>query len=129
MARADPTEHALLKLELRRFSARCDDQRAMIERADSIREIVRLANIPIPYRLATDYVARDQQRRVQIVAEERIRDLVRQMIDSHQRADEVEFKMKVRKQFQEELNSLSGPHAHLRTWAINQWLIAEQQAR
>lgn len=126
MARPDPTEHALLKLELRRFCARCADQHAMIERADSMREIARLANIPIPYRLATDYAARDQQKRVQQAAEDRIRDLVRQMIDSYQRSEEGEFKLKVAKQFQEEINHLVGPLAPLRAWANNRWTQAEQ---
>lgn len=126
MARPDPTEQALLRLELRRFSTRCDELHAMIERADSMREIARLANVAIPYRLAGEYAALDQQRRVQHAAEERIRDLVRQMIDSYQRADESEFKLKVAKKFQEEINHLVGPLAPLRAWALNRWALAEQ---
>jgi hypothetical protein len=125
MSRADPTEQALIRLELRRFAARCDQQEGSIRRADSLREVGRLAAIAIPYRLTNEYESRDLQRRVLQLAEERARELIDEQIGVFVRA-EPGYREKQRGKMREDWMNLTGPLAHLRNWAQNKLNIAEQ---
>lgn len=125
MARADPTGQTLIRLELRRFASRCDTQEGLIRRADTLREVARLANVPIPYKLATVYEARDYQRRVLIAAEDRARELIAEQIEAFRRGEE-DFREKQRLKMREDWANLTGPLSHLRAWANNQLQVAEQ---
>lgn len=125
MSRADPTEQALIRLELRRFASRCDQQEGLIRRADSLREVSRLANVAIPYRLTNEYESRDLQRRVLQVAEERAREIIDGQVDVFVRAEE-SYREKQRGKMREDWSNLTGPLAHLRNWAQNKLNIAEQ---
>lgn len=125
MARADPAEQAMIRMELRRFMARCDMQEGQIRRADSLREVARLTNISIPYKLANEFEARDVQRRVSHAAEERARELITDQVDAFRRA-EGDFQQKLRSKMREDWANLTGPLGHLRTWANSRLLVAEQ---
>jgi hypothetical protein len=127
MARADPAEHALIRLELRRFGARCDTQEGLIRRADTLREVGRLASVALPYKLSNEYEARDLQRRVTQVAEERARELIGEQVDLFARA-EGEFKEKLRLKIRDDWANLTGALGHLRSWANNRLQVAEQNA-
>lgn len=125
MARADPAEQALIRLEMRRFAARCDTQEGQIRRADSLREVARLSSIAIPYKLSTEYEARDWQRRVALTAEERARELIVEQVELYARG-ECEFREKHLLKMREDWANLTGPLGHLRTWANNRLQVAEQ---
>jgi hypothetical protein len=74
MALRDPVDKNLLRMEVRRFATRCDGQIASIERADTLREVSRLAtSMTLPYAISGDYSARDALRVVQTRAEDRAR--------------------------------------------------------
>ncbi len=125
MARADPAEHALIRLELRRFESRCDAQEGLIRRADTLREVARLANIAVPYKLTNEFEARDHQRRVNLIAEERARELIVELVDLFSRS-EGEFREKLRLKMRDDWANLTGPLGHLRSWANNRLQVAEQ---
>jgi hypothetical protein len=125
LARADPTEQALIRLEMRRFTARCEAQEGLIRRADTLREVARLASIAVPYKLAAEYEARDCQRRVATVAEERARELIVEQVELFSRG-ESDFREKQRLKMREDWANLTGPLGHLRTWANNRLQVAEQ---
>lgn len=125
MARADPAEQALIRLELRRFVSRCDTQEGLIRRADTLREVARLANIAVPYKLANELDAREYQRRVALTAEDRARELVTEQVAEFNRA-EGDFKDKLRAKMRDDWSNLTGSLGHLRNWANTRLLAAEQ---
>ena len=125
MARADPVEQAMIRMELRRFAGRCDTQEGLIRRADTLREVARLVSIAIPYKLANEYDARDIQRRVVSTAEERARELIAEQVELFKRTDG-DFKDKQRGKMREDWANLTGQLAHLRNWANNKLTVAEQ---
>ena len=125
MARGDPAEQAVLRLEARRFGSRCDMQSALIQRADSLRELARLAIIPLPFRLGEDYASRDAQRRVSLAAEERAREIIREQIDHYLRA-EPERQEHLRSKIADDWANLTGALSHLRTWAQGKLMAAQQ---
>lgn len=125
MARGDPADQAMLRLEARRFVGRCDMQEASIHRADTLREVTRLVGIRLPYRLAEDFASRDAQRRVTRAAEERAQEIIHEQIDRYLRA-EGDQSEKQKAKMTEDWNNLTGPLGHLRTWARNKLLAAEQ---
>ncbi|HTY98699.1 MAG TPA: hypothetical protein VMB75_02610 [Rhodocyclaceae bacterium] len=125
MARGDPTDTALLRLELRRFASRCDGQEGLIRRADSLREISRLAFMSPPYRIAGELETRDLLRRLSLVAEERAREIVQEQIDGYLRA-EPDYRQKFKGKMHDDWANLTGPLAHLRSWAQNKLNLAEQ---
>lgn len=125
MTRADPAEQTLIRLELRRFVTRCDLQEGLIQRADTLREVARLVSISIPYKLSNEYEARDLQRKVTQMAEQRARELIAEQVETFMRG-EPDFREKLRGQFREDWANLTGPLGHLRTWAQNRLNIAEQ---
>jgi len=125
MSRADPAEQALIRLELRRFVTRCDMQEGLIRRADTLREVARLMSMPIPYKLTNEFEARDLQRKVTQLAEQRARELVAEQISVFMRG-EAGFREKMRSKMRDDWANLTGPLGHLRTWAQNQLNVAEQ---
>lgn len=125
MSRADPAEQAMIRLELRRFASRCDLQEGQIRRADSLREVARLASIALPYKLSNELEARDYQRRVTQTAEERARELIAEQIDLFARS-EGDFREKMHGKIRDDWANLTGALAHLRNWANSKLLVAEQ---
>ena len=89
MALRDPVDKNLLRMDGRRFAARCEAQTSSIERADTLREVSRLATpIVLPYAIAEDYAARDAWRLVQTRAEDRARELIQEQLQNFVRAEE-----------------------------------------
>lgn len=127
MARADPAEQALIRLELRRFISRCETQAGQIRRADTLREVTRLASIAVPYKLSNESEARDHQRRVTQTAEERARELVTEQVDMFSRS-EIEFREKLRQKMREDWANLTGALGHLRNWANSRLQVADQNS-
>jgi hypothetical protein len=126
MAHFDPADRALQRLAARRFAARCEAHEYTITRADTLREVSRLATIAVPANLYDSNEARDAQRHVLLMAEERARDIIKQQIDNCLRADP-DHRTKLRSQMDEDWRNLTGTLGHLRTWAQRQLAIAEQQ--
>jgi hypothetical protein len=125
MARLDPAEQALIRMELRRFTSRCDMQEGQIRRADTLREVARLASISVPYKLSNEYEAKDFQRRVSMTAEERARELIAAQVAEFIRA-EGDFRDKLRGKMRDDWANLTGQLGHLRSWANNRLNSAEQ---
>ena len=125
MSRADPAEQALIRLELRRFASRCDMQEGQIRRADSLREVARLASIAVPFKLSNEFDARDNQRRVAQTADECARELITEQVNAFSRAER-DFREKLRGNMREDWANLTGPLSHLRSWANSKLLVAEQ---
>jgi hypothetical protein len=127
MARGDPVEQAVLRLEARRFTSRCEMQSALIQRADALRELSRLATIPLPFRLSDDHACREAQRRLNQVAEDRAREIIHEQIEHVLRA-EPDRQESLRSKMVEDWANLTGTLNHLRTWAQGK-LLAAQQSR
>ena len=129
MALRDPADKNLLRMEARRFAARCEAQVSSIERADTLREVSRLAtSLTMTYAIAEDYSARDALRLVQTRAEDRARELIQEQIQNFVRAEENQ-REKQRRAMLDAWANLTGPLAHLRTWAQSKLIAAEQQSR
>lgn len=129
MALRDPTDKNLLRMESRRFVTRCEAQVSSVERADSLREVSRLAtSITLPYSIAEDYDARDALRLLQTRAEDRARELIQDQIQNFVRAEEIQ-REKHRRAMLDAWANLTGPLAHLRSWAQSKLTVAEQQNR
>jgi hypothetical protein len=127
MALRDPVDKNLIRMEVRRFATRCDGQIASIERADTLREVSRLAtSMTLPYAISGDYSARDALRVVQTRAEDRARELIQEQIQNFIRAEENLREKQKRAMFDSWAN-LTGPLGSLRTWAQNKLTAAEQQ--
>lgn len=127
MALRDPVDKNLLRMEGRRFAARCEAQAASIERADSLREVSRLATlITLPYSIAEDFTARDALRAVQSRAEDRARELIQEQILNFARAEHA-HREKHKRAMLDSWANLTGPLGHLRTWAQSRLTTAEQQ--
>ena len=127
MALRDPVDKNMLRMEARRFAARCEAQISSIERADTLREVARLtASITLPYSLGADDVSRDFLRLVQTRAEDRARELIHEQIQNYSRAEESQHEKHKRAMLDAWAN-LTGPLGHLRTWAQSKLLAAEQQ--
>ena len=120
MALRDPVDKNMLRMEARRFAARCEGQVSLIERADTLREVSRLATlIMVPFSLVEDDTARDGLRLVQTRAEDRARELIQDQIQN--------FARKLKRTMHDAWTNLTGPLGHLRAWAQNKLLAAEQQ--
>lgn len=127
MAIRDPIDKNLQRMEARRFASHCDAQVSLIERADTLREVARLASsIILPYALGEDYTARDSLRLVQTRAEDRARELINEQVQSFVRAEEVQ-REKLRRAMLDSWANLTGPLGHLRTWAQSKLVAAQQQ--
>jgi hypothetical protein len=129
MALRDPVDKNLLRMEGRRFAARCETQISSIERADTLREVSRLATaLVLPYAISEDYTARDALRMVQTRAEDRARELIQEQLQNFLRAEENQREKQKRAMLDAWAN-LTGPLGHLRTWAQSKLSTAEQQNR
>lgn len=127
MALRDPADKNLMRLEGRRFAARCDAQVSSLERADTLREVARLAtSMTLPYAISEDYTARDALRLVQTRAEDRARELIQEQIHNFSRAEE-NLREKQKRAMLDAWANLTGPLGHLRTWAQSKLMAAEQQ--
>lgn len=127
MAR-DPIDRSLVRLESRRFQTKCEAQVSAIRRADSMREISRLATLQLPYVLSEDYGARDAVRLVQLAAEDRARELLTDMINNFLRAEPV-ARDKFKRMIIDSWGNLTGPIGHLRNWAQSKLSAAEQSLK
>jgi hypothetical protein len=125
MARTDPAQQALIRLEIRRFSGRCSTQEGYIQRADNLRELQRLAGMQVPYKLSNEPEAREALRRLLQAVEERCKELIQKQIDSLSRAEEIN-RSRLKSQMTEEWSLLSGGLGHLRAWATKKLVVAEQ---
>lgn len=127
MALRDPADKNLLRMEGRRFAARCDAQVSSIERADTLREVARLAtSLTLPFAISEDYTARDALRLVQTRAEDRARELIQEQLQNYVRAEEI-LREKQKRAILDSWANLTGPLGHLRTWAQSKLMAAEQQ--
>jgi hypothetical protein len=128
MGLQDPVDKNLRRLEGRRFTARCEIQISSIERADTLREVSRLAtSVTLPYAIAEDYAARDALRMLQTRAEDRARELIAEQIQNFVRA-EGNQREKQRRAMLDAWTNLTGPLGHLRTWAQSKLMAAQQQS-
>jgi len=125
MARVDYADRSILRMESRRFAARCDSQEGLIQRADSLREVLRLTSIPMPSALADDMDARDIKRRLVRRAEDRAQELILEQIERYQKA-EADFRENYKTRMLDDWTNLTGPLAHLRAWAKGKLLASEQ---
>ena len=127
MAFHDPTDKNMLRMEGRRFAGRCEAQISSIERADTLREVSRLASsITLPYSISAEYTARDALRLVQTRAEDRARELIQEQIQNFARAEENQ-RDKQKRAMLETWSNLTGPLGHIRVWAQSKLLAAERQ--
>lgn len=127
MALRDPVDKNLLRMEGRRFATRCEAQVSSLERADTLREVSRLAtSLTLPYMISEDYAARDALRLVQTRAEDRARELIQEQIQNFARAEE-NLREKQKRTMLDAWANLTGPLGHLRTWAQSKLAAAEQQ--
>ena len=127
MALRDPVEKHMLRMESRRFTARCEAQVSSIERADNLREIGRLSSlISLPSMLSSDEPARDALRLLQTRAVDRARELIQEQIQAYTRADE-SHREKLKRAMLDAWTNLTGPLGHLRVWAQGRLVAAEQQ--
>lgn len=125
MAFRDPADRAIIRLEVRRYESRCNGNIGLLQRADTLREVARLANVPIPYKIANELEARDAQRRLQLDAEERAKEIVTEQLARYVKADE-DHRMGLRSKMAEDWGNLTGPLAHLRSWANSRLTVANQ---
>ncbi|MBI5897654.1 MAG: hypothetical protein HZB40_00315 [Rhodocyclales bacterium] len=127
MAMRDPVDKHLLRMEARRFVTRCEAAISSIERADTLREVSRLASsISLPYSLSEDYSARDGVRLVQTRAEDRARELILGQLQAYVRAEENQ-REKYRRAMVDAWANLTGPLSHLHSWAQSKLVTALQQ--
>jgi hypothetical protein len=127
MALRDPVDRNLLRMEARRFTARCEAQVSSIERADTLREVSRLAiSITLPYSLSADDGSRDALRLMQTRAEDRARELIQEQLQNLARA-EANQREKHKRAMLDAWANLTGPLGHLRIWAQSRLVAAEQQ--
>lgn len=125
----DPVDKNLLRMEARRFVTRCEAAISSIERADSLREISRLASsLSLPYSLSEDYSARDGIRMIQTRAEDRARELINEQLQAYVRAEENQ-REKLRRAMVDAWANLTGPLSHLHAWAQSKLVAAVQQRR
>ncbi len=129
MALRDPVDKNLLRMEARRFVNRCEGAISSIERADTLREVARLAtSITLPYSLSEDYSARDGVRMIQTRAEDRARELINEQLQAYIRAEENQ-REKYRRAMVDAWANLTGPLSHLHAWAQSKLVAATQQRR
>lgn len=127
MALHDPVDKSMLRMEQRRFAIRCDTQISLIERADTLREVSRLAaSINLPYSLTADDLARDSLRQLQMRGETRAREIIEEQLQQFVRAEEG-LREKYRRAMLDSWTNLTGSLGHLRPWAQRKLATAEQR--
>ncbi len=127
MALRDPVDKIMLRMEERRFATRSDGQISLIERADTLREVSRLASsLSLPYVLSASDAARDSLRLLHTRAEDRARALIQEQLQHYVRAEEAN-REKYRRAMVDAWANLTGPLGHLRAWAQDKLRVARQQ--
>lgn len=121
----DPAEKALIRLEVRRFASRCDGNQGLLQRADSLREVARLASLSIPFRVADEYEARDALRRLVQTAEDRAKEVITDQIAAMLRAEEGQQRS-LKNRMTDDWSNLTGVLGHLRRWAALKLAAADQ---
>ena len=127
MAYSDPADKALIRLEVRRFIGRCESNEGLVQRADSLRELARLAATTLPYKIANELDAREAQRRLLMATEDRAKELIVEQVAAFTRAGE-DHRVGLKSKMVEDWANLTGPLSHLRTWAKGKLTMAEQSA-
>lgn len=123
----DPVDKIMLRMEERRFATRSDGQISLIERADTLREVSRLASsMSLPYALLASDAARDNLRLLHMRAEDRARELIQEQLQQYLRAEETS-REKYRRAMIDTWANLTGPLGHLRAWAQSKLQVARQQ--
>lgn len=123
----DPVDKNLLRMEARRFASRCEGQIASVERADSLRELVRLAGVMhLSYPLSEEAAARDALRLLVRRSEERARELISLQLQNYARVEPY-LRDKWRRNLFDSWSNLTGTFAHLRAWAQARLAVVEQQ--
>lgn len=126
MAR-DLVDKNLLRMEARRFASRCEGQITSVERADSLREVVRLAGgIRLSYPLSEEPAARDALHQLTTRSEDRARDLIHLQLQGYARVESY-LRDKWRRNLLDSWSNLTGSFAHLRAWAQTRLAVVEQQ--
>lgn len=125
MGYTGPADRALMRLEVRRFVNRCENNAALLQRADSLRELARLASAQVPYRIANEIEARDAERRLLLATEDRAKEVIQGQIGHFIKAD-ADHRVGLKSKMLEEWGNFTGPLAHLRTWAKGKLTLAEQ---
>jgi hypothetical protein len=125
MGYAGPADRALMRLEVRRFVSRCENNAGLLQRADSLRELARLASAQVPYKIVNEIEARDAERRLLLATEDRAKEVIRGQIGHFVKAD-ADHRVGLKSKMLEEWGNLTGPLAHLRTWAKGKLTLAEQ---
>lgn len=125
MGYTGPADRALMRLEVRRFVSRCENNAALLQRADSLRELARLASAQVPYKIANEIEARDAERRLLLATEDRAKEVIQGQIGHFLKAD-ADHRVGLKSKMLEEWGNLTGPLAHLRTWAKGKLTLAEQ---
>ena len=123
MAIRDTADRNMLRMQVQRFVTRCEGQASQIQRADSLREISRLASMPLSYPLSDEPLARDAQRQLQTQAEDRGREIIVDQIKAYERAED-SAKGSLLHNMQESWANLTGPLGHLRAWAVKKLAAA-----
>lgn len=127
MALHDPVDKNMLRMEERRFAIRCDTQISLIERADTLREVSRLASsVNLPYSLISDDVARESLRLLQMRSEARAREIIEEQLQQFARAEEGQ-REKQKRAMLDSWTNLTGSLGHLRPWAQRKLVTTEQQ--
>jgi hypothetical protein len=127
MTLRDPVDKIMLRMEERRFATRSDGQISLIERADTLREVSRLASsMTLPYALSASDAARDSLRLLHMRAEDRARELIQEQLQQYLRAEEFS-REKYRRAMIDAWANLTGPLGHLRAWAQSKLQVARQQ--
>lgn len=128
MTLRDPVDKNMLRMESRRFAARCEAQISSVERADNLREIVRLStSLSLPTVLSADEPARDALRLLQTRAGDKARELIQEQIQAYARAED-SHREKLKRAMLDAWTNLTGPLGYLRAWAQARLLAAEQRS-
>jgi hypothetical protein len=126
MTLRDPVDKNMLRMESRRFAARCEAQASSVERADTLREITRLStSLSLPSVLSADEPARDALRLLQTRAGDRARELIQEQIQAYARAED-SHREKLKRAMLDAWTNLTGPLGYLRSWAQGRLLAAER---
>lgn len=124
----DIFDKRLRQLEVRRFVTQCQTQEPLIRRADTLRDVIRWANISAPYQVTEDYAARDALERIQDIAETRVKEIILGMIGDVLKS-EPDIRPGRINQMNDDLTALTGSFRHLRAWGQKTLEIKQQQER
>ena len=121
----DPAEKALVRLEVRRFISRCENNEGLVQRADSLRELARLGGVTIPYKITNEVEARNAQRTLLLQVEDRAKELLLEQIAACMKSPD-EQRAGLKNKMVEDWANLTGGLSHLRSWAKSKLNQAEQ---